>query len=260
MKIILAVNAGSSSVKLTAFAANDQIKRIAHCSVSGIESDSAELKYTRAQDESSNSHKARDAGKSHEAAFELMVESLMKDSKLSEVQSEKDISTICHRIVHGGDFEQFQTITDDVLKRLEELSDLAPLHNGSAMKIVKRCLNMSQTTNLAFFDTQFHQGIPKHVFTYPIDQEVAKKYNLRKYGFHGLSYANITRQVAQHLKKDEENINIIALHLGSGASACAIQNGKSRDTSMGLTPLSGLPGATRSGSVDPRSVKLAILF
>lgn len=106
-------------------------------------------------------------------------------------------------------------------------------------------------TNIAFFDSAFHATIPPHIRTYAVNQDVAKRNKLRKYGFHGLSYSFITRAVAKSLSKEPSSLNIIALHLGSGASACCIQSGESLDTSMGLTPLAGLPGATRSGSVDP---------
>ncbi|KAG6328455.1 hypothetical protein ID866_10634, partial [Astraeus odoratus] len=102
-----------------------------------------------------------------------------------------------------------------------------------------------------FFDTAFHKHLPRHVAAYAIDQDVAAKRGLRKYGFHGLSYAFIARAVARYLDKDPDALNIIALHIGSGASACAIRGGKSVDTTMGLTPLSGLPGATRAGDIDP---------
>lgn len=105
--------------------------------------------------------------------------------------------------------------------------------------------------NIAFFDSAFHQHMPDYVKTYAIDQKIAEEKGLRKYGFHGISYSYITRTVANYLQKKPSELNIIALHLGSGASACAIRNGQSIDTSMGLTPLSGLPGGSRSGDVDP---------
>lgn len=105
--------------------------------------------------------------------------------------------------------------------------------------------------NVACFDSAFHQSMPDYVQTYAISQTVAQKKGLRKYGFHGISYAYITRTVAAHFQKRPSDLNIIALHLGSGASACAIKNGLSIDTSMGLTPLSGLPGGSRSGDIDP---------
>lgn len=125
-------------------------------------------------------------------------------------------------------------------------------HNAGALTIVKAVHEqLPRATNIAFFDSTYHSTIPAHIRTYPINQEIAKHNKLRKYGFHGLSYAFIARFVAESLQKPAEDLNIIALHLGSGCSACCIQSGKSLDTSMGLTPLAGLPGATRSGSVDP---------
>jgi acetate kinase len=105
--------------------------------------------------------------------------------------------------------------------------------------------------NVASFDSAFHQHMPEPVKTYAIDQKIARQKGLRKYGFHGISYSYITRAVAKYLQKRPSDLNIVALHLGSGASACAIKNGQSVDTSMGLTPLSGLPGGTRSGDIDP---------
>jgi hypothetical protein len=110
---------------------------------------------------------------------------------------------------------------------------------------------LPKVKNVASFDSAFHQHMPDYAKTYAIDQKIAKEKGLRKYGFHGISYSYITRTVAKHLQKTSSELNIIALHLGSGASACAIKNGQSIDTSMGLTPLSGLPGGSRSGDIDP---------
>ena len=125
-------------------------------------------------------------------------------------------------------------------------------HNVSAVAIIQSCMKqLPKVKNIASFDSAFHQHLPDYVKTYAIDQKIAKEKGLRKYGFHGISYSYITRTVAKHLQKKPSELNIIALHLGSGASACAIRNGQSIDTSMGLTPLSGLPGGSRSGDVDP---------
>lgn len=254
MGIIIAVNTGSSSVKLSAYTHNGNAPptQIAHGEVASIGEDKASMEYSR-QGESAKKESAKESGKSHEAAFVAIVGRFVKDPKLHQIQDKKDIGLICHRIVHGGDYEGLQIITEQAYQRLESLVDLAPLHNASAMQIVRCCFKLiPDSKNVACFDTQFHKTIPKHIATYPIDQEVASRHGLRKYGFHGLSYGFIVRQTAQYLKKDIGELNIIALHLGSGASACAIEKGRSLDTSMGLTPLSGLPGATRSGSVDPR--------
>jgi acetate kinase len=254
MKVIIAVNAGSSSVKLSAYIEEDagEPTEISRAEVSAIGGESARLKYSR-NGESVKDEKAEKAGESHDAAFRQLIDLLVQDSKLQQVQDRDDVGLICHRIVHGGDYKDCQTITAETYERLEELVDLAPLHNECAMGIIRCCFKLlPESRNVACFDTQFHKTIPKHIATYPINQEVASRNGLRKYGFHGLSYAYMTRQTALHLGKDVETLNMIALHLGSGASACAIKNGCSWDTSMGLTPVSGLPGATRSGSIDPR--------
>ncbi|OAQ98439.1 hypothetical protein LLEC1_02583 [Akanthomyces lecanii] len=256
MQVIVAVNAGSSSVKLSAYTKDKagSPTEIGNAEVSALGGESARLKYSR-PGESVKDEKAGKAGESHEAAFRAMVDILIQDSNLRQVQSMRDIGLICHRVVHGGDFEDCQTITEQTYKQLEELVDLAPLHNGNAMGIIRCCFSLlPNSKNVACFDSQFHRTIPKHIATYPINQDVAARKGLRKYGFHGLSYAYIARQTALHLEKDIDRLNIIALHLGSGASACAIKHGRSWDTSMGLTPVSGLPGATRSGSIDPSLV------
>ena len=254
MGVVAAVNAGSSSVKLSVYVLTGSTpKQIADAEVSSLGSDNSKLKYSRHGESVIGGEKAGEAGQDHDAAFASILDRLVNDSGLSEVGSKDDFSMICHRIVHGGDYEDIQVINKDTYQTIEELSDLAPLHNGSALKIVQSCFKqVPNCTNVACFDSQFHVTIPKHIATYPINQDIAKRNGLRKYGFHGLSYAYIAREVAQHLKKNVDDLNIIALHLGSGASACAIKQGKSWDTSMGLTPLSGLPGATRSGSIDPR--------
>lgn len=128
-------------------------------------------------------------------------------------------------------------------------------HNSRSLKIVQAVSKeLQHAKNVAYFDSAFHSQIPRHIRTYPISPKVASSNGLRKYGFHGISYAFIVKAVTPFINKPVSQTNIIALHLGSGASACAIRAGKSLDTSMGLTPLSGLPGATRSGSIDPSLV------
>ena len=122
---------------------------------------------------------------------------------------------------HAPEMHTPQVITKDTYHHIEALSDLAPLHNGAALGIIDACLSqLPKAVNVACFDSQFHSSIPAHVATYPIDQTIARKNGLRKYGFHGISYAFITRSVAKFLNKEEGDVNLIALHLGSGASAC----------------------------------------
>ncbi|KJZ71508.1 Putative acetate kinase [Hirsutella minnesotensis 3608] len=253
MKVMLSINAGSSSVKMSVYLAdkNATPRQIADAQVTGLAAPPARLKYAR-HGKSVVDDNTDDEVKSKDAAFNLLLKSLVDDEELCEIGSKDSIAIACHRIVHGGSYDNSpRVIAKDTYHNLRQLADLAPLHNGAAMTMVDLCITqLPNTTNVACFDSQFHSTIPPHIFTYPIDQQIANKNRLRKYGFHGISYAFISRSVAEFLGKGLDELNMIALHLGSGASACAIKGGKSRDTSMGLTPLEGLPGATRSGSVD----------
>lgn len=254
-KIILSINAGSSSVKISVFSAaqGQEPQEIAETQIDGLTAPPPQLKYARGSQTISKDKKLSEKISSQKDAFQYLLDELINDKELSSISKKEDIAIACHRVVHGGDYEAPQVINEDTYHHLEALTDLAPLHNASALEIVKFCIEeLLATKNVAVFDSQFHQTIPEHICTYPINQEIAKKNKLRKYGFHGISYSFITRSVADFLRKKESETSLIVLHLGSGASVCAVKNGKSWDTSMGLTPLAGLPGATRSGSVDPR--------
>ncbi|KAJ8061203.1 hypothetical protein OCU04_010276 [Sclerotinia nivalis] len=257
-KIILSINAGSSSVKISIFTAskNHSPTQLAECQISGLTSPPATLKYTRSGTLITHDQKLEDGKISDQKdAFQYILTLLINDPDFPQISKVEDIAIASHRVVHGGDYKKSKIITNGTYHHLETLTDLAPLHNASALSIISHCISaLPSTRNIAVFDSEFHASIPAHISTYPINQEIAKKNGLRKYGFHGISYAFITRSVAEFLGKKEEETNIIALHLGSGASACAVKKGKSWDTSMGLTPLAGLPGATRSGSLDPRYV------
>ncbi|KAI0159540.1 acetate kinase [Xylariaceae sp. FL1272] len=256
-KVLLSINAGSSSVKVSAYTVSQSQEpiKLAEISVSGLTAPPTQLSYTRGDETVAKGRKVSDKAESQDEAFKIVLKTLTGDSSLSEISQKSDIGIACHRIVHGGDYTRSKMINHDTYHHLEELTDLAPLHNASALQIVKSCVEeLPDAVNVACFDSQFHAAIPEHVRTYPIDPEIATKKQLRKYGFHGISYSFITRSVADFLGKDQGDLNIIALHLGSGASACAIKRGKSLDNSMGLTPVAGLPGATRSGSVDPSLV------
>ncbi|KAI1872448.1 hypothetical protein JX265_005328 [Neoarthrinium moseri] len=257
MRVILSINAGSSSVKISVYAAEhgQAPSQLAEAQLSGLTSPPAELKYSRKDVTVCKDKKVGEDVKSQDDAFKVLLKTLVEDSDLAEISKKDDIAIACHRIVHGGDYTTSQKITEDTYHHLEALTDLAPLHNASALEIVKSCMaELPKATNVACFDSQFHSSIPEHIRTYPINPEIAKSNQLKKYGFHGISYQFITNSVSRFLSKLPKDLNIIALHLGSGASACAIKAGKSWDTSMGLTPLAGLPGATRSGSVDPSLV------
>lgn len=257
MKIILSINAGSSSVKISVFSAAEgkAPSQIAEAQLSGLTSPPAELKYTRKGETVYKDQRVKEEVKTQDDAFKVLLKTLVEDPDLAEIARREDVTIACHRVVHGGDYKTSKLITQDTYHHLEALTDLAPLHNASALEIIKSCMQeLPSAINVACFDSQFHATMPEHIRTYPINPEIAKSNQLGKYGFHGISYQFITRSTAEFLRKPVEELNIIALHLGSGASACAIKGGKSWDTSMGLTPLAGLPGATRSGSVDPRYV------
>lgn len=258
MTKILSINAGSSSVKVSVYESSSRSSaptQLAEASISGLTAPPATLTYN-----ASNTHikdKEVQGIDSQESAFERILAHLTSSDSLPQIPTRDTITHACHRVVHGGEYPEAHVIDEDTYHHLEDLTELAPLHNATALAIVKACTKLlPKAKNIAYFDTSFHASMPNATKTYPIDQEVANRNKLRKYGFHGISYSFITRSVADFLGKDIGETNIIALHLGSGASACAVRAGKSLDNSMGLTPLAGLPGATRSGDVDPRSVAM----
>ncbi|KAH8591625.1 Acetokinase family-domain-containing protein [Bisporella sp. PMI_857] len=258
-KTILSINAGSSSVKLSLYRTSKDDptpKALADIQISGLTSPPPLLTYKRREQSVHKNKKLKEDNiKNQKDAFSYMLDELVNDAELKEVSKQEDISVTCHRVVHGGDFDHPKILNEDTYHRIEALTDLAPLHNASALEIIKFCIAaLPSALNIAVFDSQFHQTIPEHIRTYPISPSIARSNKLRKYGFHGISYSFITRSVAAYLRKPAEQTSLILLHLGSGASACAVKEGKSLNTSMGLTPLSGLPGATRSGNVDPSLV------
>ncbi|KAF1831476.1 acetate kinase [Decorospora gaudefroyi] len=253
-EIILSINAGSSSVKISVYKTpqGDSLVpiQLAEATVEGLTAPPAKLKYERGDEKIKG--KELDDVNSQEDGFRYILDHLTNDQGLPELNQKEDIHFTCHRVVHGGDYPRSQIIDKETYHHIEELSDLAPLHNAPALTIVRAVADaLPHAKNIAYFDSSFHNTLPDYVCTYPIDPEVAKKNKLRKYGFHGISYSFIVNAVSAYLEKPADQLNIIALHLGSGASACCIKDGKSLDTTMGLTPLAGLPGATRSGSIDP---------
>ena len=255
MAIILSINSGSSSVKVSIYKSSSSSPpiQLADAQISGLTAPPAKLTYERGPEKIKN--QGVEGISSNEDACNYILNRLVNDKGLTEISSREDITHACHRVVHGGDYPAAHIIDEDTYHNLEGLTDLAPLHNSAALAIVKSCITaLPKAKNIAFFDSSFHSTMPEAVRTYPIDPAVAKKNKLRKYGFHGISYQFITRSVAEYIGKKEEETSIIALHLGSGASACAVRGGKSVDNSMGLTPLAGLLGATRSGSIDPSLV------
>lgn len=171
-----------------------------------------------------------------------------------------DLVAVGHRIVHGGEkFTSTVRIDEEVLVEIESLSDLAPLHNPAGAKGIEAAMQaFPSLPQFAVFDTAFHQTMPQKAFTGAISNELYKEYGIRRYGFHGTSHYFVSREAAKMLNKPVEESSFISVHLGNGASVCAIENGQSVDTSMGFTPLAGLMMGTRSGDLDPGVIEFLI--
>ena len=237
-KSILSVNAGSSSVKLTFYTLDKPPKMIANAEVSGITSPPQKLKYTR----SGKQHKEQlnESLSTGPDAFKYLLSRCFSDPELAELASSDDMEHICHRVVHGGDYSGPVEINDDTYHHLEDMEALAPLHNFSALEIIRLCRReLPSVKSVTYFDTAFHASLPVAVRTYPINQQTARANGLRRYGFHGISYSFILRSVAEFLGKDARETSLIALHIGSGASICAIKDGKSVDTSYVVGMIEG---------------------
>ena len=172
------------------------------------------------------------------------------------IKSMDEIDAVGHRVVHGGEiFNESVVITDEVLKQIEDLSDMAPLHQPANVAGIRACQKlMPNTPQVAVFDTAFHQTMPPVAYMFGVKYEEYKDYGIRKYGFHGTSHKYVSGVAAKMLGKDIKDTKIITCHLGNGSSITAIDGGKSVDTSMGFTPLDGVLMGTRTGSIDPAVV------
>ncbi len=191
----------------------------------------------------------------HEQAIKFMLEQLLHN-EYGVIKSLDEINGVGHRVVHGGEkFSGSVIINDEVVEKMRECIDLAPLHNPAGILGIEACKAvMPNVKMVGVFDTAFHQSMKKEQYIYPIPYEYYEKYGIRKYGFHGTSHRFVSQRIAQILEKPIEDLKIINCHIGQGASICAIQGGKSVDTSMGLTPLAGIAMGTRSGDLDPSVV------
>ena len=193
--------------------------------------------------------------KNHEEAIDFALKQLI-NLEYKVIDSLDEISAIGHRLVHGGEkINQSTVINDEVVKVLEEYTDLAPLHNPPGIIGIKACQKvMPDKPMVGVFDTAFHQTMEKEQYIYPVPYEYYEKYGVRKYGFHGTSHMFVSKRLSEIVKKDIKDLKIVTCHIGQGASICAVKGGKSIDTSMGLTPLAGIPMVTRSGDLDPSVV------
>lgn len=191
----------------------------------------------------------------HTAAVRLVIEKLT-DASVGVIASLEEIDAVGHRIVHGGErFAESVLLTEDVMKAIEECNELAPLHNPANLIGINSCRKIMPKVPMAgVFDTAFHQTMPKKAYLYGLPYSYYEKHKVRRYGFHGTSHDFVSGRAAEILGKDRADLKIIVCHLGNGASVSAVQNGRSVDTSMGLTPLEGLIMGTRSGDMDPAIV------
>lgn len=187
----------------------------------------------------------------HQVAVEYIL-GVLTSAKHGAIETLEEINAVGHRVVHGGEkFNSSVLITDDVVKKIEECIDIAPLHNPPNLAGI-RAINelLPAVPQVAVFDTAFHQTMPNYAYMYGIPYALYKKYGIRRYGFHGTSHRYVSKRACEFLGLDYNKTKIISAHIGNGASVCAIENGKSVDTSMGFTPIEGLMMGTRSGDVD----------
>ncbi|MCF2681718.1 acetate kinase [Faecalicatena contorta] len=244
---VLVINCGSSSLKFQLInSESEQVLAKGLCERIGID---GSLTYQPAGGEKVKSEKAMPT---HTEAIQFVIDALT-DAETGVVKSLDEIGAVGHRVVHGGEkFAQSVVITDEVKKAIEECNDLAPLHNPANLIGINACQElMPGTPMVAVFDTAFHQTMPEKAYMYGLPYEYYEKYKVRRYGFHGTSHSFVSKRAAELAGKPYDQLKTIVCHLGNGASICAVENGKSIDTSMGLTPLEGLVMGTRSGDIDP---------
>jgi acetate kinase len=241
--IILVINSGSSSLKFQLFETSEKFKRLYQGMIDRIGDKKAKLV-------AEGQEKAISAP-NHDTAIKFAFNSLLKRKLIKELTQ---INAIGHRVVHGGEkYRDAALITPNVIKQIKKLYSLAPLHNPPNLNAILACKKLlPKTPQVAVFDTAFHQTIPEKAYLYAIPFEYYQRLGIRRYGFHGTSHHFVTRRTEELLRKKKSKI--IICHLGNGSSITAVKNGNAIDTSMGFTPLEGLPMGTRSGDLDPAIV------
>ncbi len=251
---ILVINAGSSSLKYQLFdMETKEIKAKGLCERIGIDG-----KFTyKPQVEGKETISAADVPMpTHSEAIQAVLSALV-DEKNGVLKSMKEIDAVGHRVLHGGQkFSESVLINDAVIEAIKECIPLGPLHNPANLMGIEACAEvMPGVPQVAVFDTAFHQSMPKSSYVYAIPYEYYEKYGVRRYGFHGTSHRYVSAQAIELLGGKAEGTRVITCHLGNGSSMAAVKDGKCFDTSMGLTPLEGVPMGTRSGSMDPAIVE-----
>ena len=192
----------------------------------------------------------------HKQAIQMVLDAIV-NPKTGALKSLAEVDAVGHRVVHGGEkFASSVVLTEEVLAQIEECNDLAPLHNPANLIGIRACQElMPNVPMVGVFDTAFHQTMPPKAYMYAVPYDWYEKYGIRRYGFHGTSHAFVSKRAVEFTGLDPENSKVIVCHLGNGSSISAVLNGKCIDTSMGLTPLEGLPMGTRSGDIDPAIVQ-----
>lgn len=244
-KLILVLNCGSSSLKfaiIDSVNGEEKLSGLAEC----LHLDNARMKWKL---EGVKGSADLGAGAAHEEALNYIVSKIL--SQKPELQ--ENLLAIGHRVVHGGEkFTHSVVITDEVMQGIEACVSLAPLHNPAHLVGIRAAQHaFASLPNVAVFDTAFHQTMPEEAFLYALPYKLYRENGVRRYGMHGTSHYYISLQAAEILNKPVNELNLINCHLGNGGSVCAIKNGKSVDTSMGMTPLEGLVMGTRCGDMDP---------
>ncbi len=242
---VLVLNCGSSSLKCQLIDMQTK-ERIMKGHYERIGGNRSTLRFNVHGNKREIEHPARD----FEEAIDYILKLLIKD-ETQPIKSYDEIGAVGHRIVHGGEkFKNSVIIDDAVIDAIRDNIILAPLHNPAGIAGIEACRKLLPNTPMvAVFDTAFHQTIPEKAYIYQLPYKYYEDYKIRKYGFHGISHRYIAGRIAEIVGK--KDIKVINCHLGQGASLCAIENGESKDTTMGLTPLAGVPMGTRSGDVDP---------
>ena len=245
---ILVINCGSSSLKFQLIdMTTEAVQAKGLCERIGI--DGSRIVYTPAGGEKMTIESPMPT---HTEAIKLVLDCLT-NAEYGVIKSLKEINAVGHRVVHGGEkFASSTIITDEVIKVIEECNELAPLHNPANLIGINVCRElMPGVPMVGVFDTAFHPTMPKKAYLYGLPIKAYTDYKIRRYGFHGTSHSFVSKRVAEFLGKPVEDLKTIVCHLGNGASICAVDGGKSVDTSMGFTPLAGLVMGTRSGDIDP---------
>ena len=250
---VLVINAGSSSLKYQLFdMENESVLAKGLAERIGIEGS----KLTHQPAGRDKVEFVRDMP-THTEAIEMVLDALV-DKDCGVISSMKEIGAVGHRVLHGGEKYSAPTlVNDDVIEVIKECFPLGPLHNPANLMGIEACMKvMPGVPMVAVFDTGFHQTMPPKAYLYGVDYKYYEKLKLRRYGFHGTSHRFVSLRMAEILGKDPSELKIVTCHLGNGSSIAAVDGGKVVDTSMGLTPLEGLPMGTRSGDIDPAALQM----